>query len=328
MRITVTRNETLLILLCAVFLIANVFMVSPLTEHLKSDVRYTASEQETLQKSALAALVRELRMGVGDILWLKTDEYIHSGVMYREMTPEEILREEKKSDTHEHAENHVHEHEEGDARDNFNLGKAMGYDEEHAHQVKTVIPGERKDFRGFLGEFERAVKPYSPTHVPHKEMEEMIPWYRLITYANPHHVRAYTVGAYFIYAYGNQPDAALQFLEEGEHNNPDSPKIKEALGRMYLYKFDKPAKAIPYYRDSVRLFEEKSMRTSLSDEEQELHRNAYVSMVLSYIELDKPEKALDMYRRVKRLYPDDQPVRDLASRMREIKKRLSSPPRE
>ncbi len=320
-----TFGEKILLLICILFLVGNGFLLR-LIESSKEDIDdagYSPQEVTVLQESALQRIFQEIRLTVGDILWLKTDEYIHSGVIYRKMTPEEMLREqaldltspgEENDDYHEE-----HEHDEV-------LHKSLGYGENHHKEVIAIIPHKDVDFRGFLGKIERAVKPYAPHHVPHKELKELIPWYRLMTLANPHHERAYLVGAYFIYTYGKRPEEAIEFLKEGEQNNPKNPEIKEAIGRFLFYKLNKPQEAIPYYKEAILLFRKEARRRQLADDEHESYRNAYVNLVMIYIKLKDLENAERYYEEVKGLYPNDAPVKNLVPNLRRLRKDLSFTP--
>ncbi|MCD6384182.1 hypothetical protein J7M23_00240 [Candidatus Sumerlaeota bacterium] len=321
-----TNNEKFALCLSGLFLIASGLLFRVIEPQVSVQASYTPQDIRPVQQSALARIFQEFRLTVGDILWLKTDEYIHSGVIYRSMTPEEILRQEalKRRESGKE-ENHHHEHSHGEGEDeHFSLNKVMGYGAHHHEHVIPVIPHKDVDFRGILGDIERAVKPYTPTHIPHKGLNELIPWYRLMTLANPHHIRGYVVGAYFIYTYGKRPKEALKFLQEGERNNPQSPEIKEALGRFYFYKFHQPAKAIPYYKEAIALYNRKMKSRKLTEDEQELHRNAYVSLVMAYIQLKDLKNAEKYFAQVNALYPGDRPVRDVIPHLKKLRKELRS----
>lgn len=327
---SLTNNEKFALFLSIVFLIGGVVLFRVIEPQVSIQASYTPEDIRSVQESALARIFQEFRLTVGDILWLKTDEYIHSGVVYRSMTPEEILRQAalekaKAGKETEHNHTHTESHSEGE-EEHFSLSKAMGYDEHHHEHVIPVIPHKDVDFRGILGDIERAVKPYSATHIPHKGLQELIPWYRLMTLANPHHIRGYIVGAYFIYTYGKRPNEALKFLLEGEKNNPDSPEIKEALGRFYFYKFHQPEKAIPYFKKAIALYNKKMRSGKLTEEEQETHRNAYVSLVMAYIQLKDLKNAEHYFKQVNTLYSGERPVRDLVPHLNKLRKELRSIP--
>jgi tetratricopeptide (TPR) repeat protein len=144
-----------------------------------------------------------------------------------------------------------------------------------------------------LGDIEREIRPYSATHVEHEGLEEVIPWYRLLTYINPQHTRGYVVGSYVIATHGDNPEKALEFLKEGERNNPQSPEIQEALGRLYFFKLHRYNEAIPHFQKAISLLKAKS---PLTEDEEELLLNAYRSLTLIYgekRELKKMAAVLD-----------------------------------
>src|SRR5690606_41174555 len=96
-------------------------------------------------------------------------------------------------------------------------------DHDHAEDdhtnVNAVIRTANKDFRGFIGKMERQVKPWRDPSKPHQHTAgtELLPWYRLATYSDPHNVRNYMVGAWWLKSLKTpeQEAEALRFLEEG-----------------------------------------------------------------------------------------------------------------
>ncbi len=107
------------------------------------------------------------------------------------------------------------------------------------HQgMPTVIRAAKDDFRGFLGDLERAVKPYQDASAPHHHTAgtELLPWYRLMALADPHNVRAYVVASMWLSQAGKW-DEAEAFLLEGIQANPDNPerfRLHVALATLYV----------------------------------------------------------------------------------------------
>jgi tetratricopeptide (TPR) repeat protein len=166
----------------------------------------------------------EVRRLAAQFLWLKSDAVHHAGIEERVGEPE------KKA-----------------SADRFlPLRADRGEDGlDHGHDpASLVIPSAKEDFRGVIGDLERAVKPYvdAQGRMYHKDLDQTIPYYRLLTWADPHFVQGYLVGASFICRAGKHVDRALEFLHEGERNNPGSFEIQTELGHFYLvYRRDYPA---------------------------------------------------------------------------------------
>lgn len=111
----------------------------------------------------------------------------------------------------------------------------------------TLIRTRDRDFRGFIGELERRVKPWRDPSDPHKHTAgtELLPWYRLATLTDPHNVRCYMIGAWWLknLPKGPQPEEALAFLEEGIANNPQAFQLP--LMQSYLHsQLKRPEKAM------------------------------------------------------------------------------------
>ncbi len=156
--------------------------------------------------SALARMLGEFRTSMGDILFLKTERYLHNGVAYSL---------------------HLNENELANASDN-----AGATDDSEA---ESIIPSEEKDFRGFVGDLHRAVKPYQDADVPHAHTDgaELLPWYRVMTLADPYNVRAYSVGAWWLKS--KNPEEGMKFIEEGIEKNPDAFQLYLMKGKLLEY---------------------------------------------------------------------------------------------
>lgn len=158
-------------------------------------------------KSSLALALGEFRTSVSDMLFIKTERYLHGGVAYVPHLTEKL-----------------------------NTVQSGGTDEEtfgHENNQQTVIPRPDDDYRGWIGSMHREIKPWIDPGLPHKHAdgEELIPWFRMMTLSDPHYVRGYTTGAYWLK--GKDPAASLEFLNEGIQHNPDAFQIY--LCRAFLY---------------------------------------------------------------------------------------------
>lgn len=166
-----------------------------------------ASTEELTKRnsSAIAMILGEFRASLSDFMFIKTERYLDSGVAYA---------------PHVDLEEMAHEHEAHE-----------GLDEHEHEEVPTVIRMKADDFRGFLGDLERTIKPYRDPNLPHDHTsgEELLPWYRMMTLANPRQVRPYLIGAMWL-SQERRLDQAIEFLQEGIAKNGENPQ----LFRLYV----------------------------------------------------------------------------------------------
>jgi len=170
----------------------------------------TPEEMEKRNSNAFAVILGEVRASAADLMFIKTERYLHSGVAYQPHLDVDQMAE---------------------------TGQIEDRGAE-AHDVQTVIRGAAGDFRGFLGDLERAVKPYRDPSVSHEHTtgEELLPWYRLMTLADPRYVRAYMIGAMWLTQQGKWAQAH-DFLKEGiaaNQNNPELFRLYVSLALLYI----------------------------------------------------------------------------------------------
>ena len=214
--------------------------------------------------SAIATLMGELRTSMSDMLFIKTQLYLHSGVAYVPHHEAQLLSVEEMAevDPHHHAHTHDHEHDVCCPHHHPAAGE-HGDDGAHHHchvGEDTVIPPPSQDFRGFIGRLHRQVKPWRDPSRPHLHTDgtELLPWFRIMTITDPHYVMGYTVGGWSVSHHDES--AALAFLEEGIRNNPESFQIRLARGFIHLraLRLDPRnrgllEKVLSDFRDAVRL---------------------------------------------------------------------------
>jgi hypothetical protein len=178
-------------------------------EVIVSDATYQPSEIEAAKESIALSLMGQLQMSVGDLMWLKSMEYLHVGMVQRMPTKGE--------------------EEDGFMRHDA-IGTAVGMG--HAEGVNMVLDKNR-DWRGLLGEIHRNVTCYQEGHV-HDDPKEIIPWYQLAVRLNPRLERLYTLGAFYLTDFAGDPAEAKDLLVAGLKANPDSFEVKAALGRLFF----------------------------------------------------------------------------------------------
>lgn len=170
--------------------------------------------------SAVGLLMGELREAVAELMYVKTERYLHAGVGYISAA---------------HQQPTVHADDDADARDDPSHGHH--HDEPHLgcrDGTPTIIRNPNRDFRGYVGVFHRAVQPWHDpsVHVKHTDAAEILPWYRLMTLTDPHYVRGYVTGGWWLKS--RDPEQALKFLEEGIRKNPNAFQIYLVRGQVLI----------------------------------------------------------------------------------------------
>jgi len=228
--------------------------------------------------SAIAVVLGELRSSMSDLMYIKTERYLDQGIAYYPHLDMKAMESQGQVvATKEAAEPHQadstgtgvetpapdiqppvlrpHEHE----HDHAHEGESEEEHEAHAHEgegyTKTVIRDATDDFRGFIGYLERNVKPWRDPRLPHQHTEgtELLPWFRLQTLSDPHNVRSYLIGSWWLKAKGDtQVLEALAFVEEGIRNNPDAFQLHLMKGSI-LFKLNRREEAAAAYEKAVDL---------------------------------------------------------------------------
>lgn len=245
----------------------------------------TPKMQERVDKSATASLFGQFRSSIADFLWLKVDKYMHNGVELRGLTETE----EKKADTV------LAKTDEKDVAGGF---------AQHAEET-TVVPSAKNDWRGILGDVERAIQPYQDmSNHTHRDPKEALPLYRLMTTANPNFIPGYVYGAAMIGRDESKYPEAMAFLREGESNNPNSIEIKTEIGMMYVGKLREFSEGAPSLTQAVAIASRRDP-TTLTEDEKEAWQNAYRWLVLSYRYQGERKKTHEAAVAGLKQFPDD-----------------------
>lgn len=178
-------------------------------------------EQERSQRnhSALALMLGEFRTSISDMMFVKTERYLHGGIGFVGNCEATELSSERMVEGVG-----AHQHEAGESND-----------EHHEHEaMQTLIPAAEHDFRGFVGWLHREVKPWQDPAKPHIHADgrELLPWFRLMTVNDPHYVRGYVAGGFWLQRQGIDP--ALVFINEGIQNNPLAFQLYVSRGFLLL----------------------------------------------------------------------------------------------
>ena len=169
--------------------------------------------------SAVGIMLGEFRTSFSDILVIKTERYLHSGVGY-------VAHSQGESQGVQSQMENLDAHQEDVGVTHENAGDG--------HEAQTLIRAPGADFRGLIGELEREVKPFNDasTHAMHTDGKQILPWFRLATLSDGQHIRAYTIGAYWLGNFDRKEAEA--FLKEGLETNPEAYQLHLVLGFNYL----------------------------------------------------------------------------------------------
>lgn len=248
----------------------------------------TMAQRKARNASAFAIMVGEFRTSMGDLLFIKTERYLDKGVAYEPHIDADALAKTGRTEhdpegdaimaetlggariqealshaSEEMAKTDTHDEHDHDDHDHDHEGHDHEGHDDHSHDeesvVATLIRTGDQDFRGFIGNLERQVKPWRDPKEPHqhaegKELTELLPWYRLATLSDPHNVRNYMIGAWWLKTLKTpeQQKEALAFLEEGIAANPEAYELY--LMRGYVLKdMEDTEKAIAQFKKSADL---------------------------------------------------------------------------
>lgn len=195
----------------------------------------TSADLEARNENAFAQIFGEMRATAADLMFIKTERYFHSGVGYKphmdmnkmattgERAAKQPQREDKEHEGHEDA--HQGELPEMEAAGHHQHDEHCEHGDTHPGGVPTLIRTAADDFRGFLGHLERETQPYRDPRLNHHVTtgDELLPWYRLMTFSDPHNLRGYMIGTMLLMQ-AKKTDEALSFIQEGIEKNRDNPQ--------------------------------------------------------------------------------------------------------
>lgn len=182
-------------------------------------------DEERLRRnsSAIATMIGEFRTSMSDILFIKTERYLHAGVAYVPHSDEAVMTAEQLSEE-------VDEHQ-----DELGLPDDSELDIDASHAgTPTLIPTATQDFRGFIGWLHREVKPWrDPARVHiHTDGRELLPWFRVMALVDPQHVRGFVAGGFWLQA--EDLNLAIDFINEGLSHNPEAFQLYVSRGFLMM----------------------------------------------------------------------------------------------
>lgn len=255
----------------------------------------TTEAQERINTSPFAVIMGEFRASMADLMWIKTERYLHRGVSFAAHLEESELAHEDHEVVNEHGDVHTPEHD----------------------GMAALIPSAEHDYRWFIGELHREIHPWQGPEAPHVHTrgDELLPWYRLLTYSNPHHWRGYMIGSWWLSKQDGGEAAALReglsFLEEGIANNPEKFQLLVARGRL-LIKLERAEEALGSFVAAAELGAKvrpeggKAQPPAWTDSDEEEYWAAVrYPAIIAWQLLDDPKRAEELIGWGLRLLPGD-----------------------
>lgn len=151
---------------------------------------------------------------VGDLLFLKADSYFHGGV-------ERVFEESQES-----------------------------------HQKEGIVEDDSEVHSGhkdWIARINAQVRSHKHYHLSKAEQQEMLPFFRVATVLDPHHIEAILTTAYWLDTQLGKTDEAIEVLKTGMQNNPTVWQIPSDLGDIYLKKKEDPVLAEQCYSHALTL---------------------------------------------------------------------------
>jgi hypothetical protein len=189
-----------------------------------------AEAREQRNHSSIAVILGEFRANFSDLMFVKTERYLHSGIGYRPHLDTELMQatgdiQDRGSQTAPGDVDQKIASPEMLETAGLRPGEVMIAEAEDQEEfVPTIIRTRENDFRGFLGDLEREIKPWRDPSLPHIHTAgtELLPWFRLATLGNPQNERAYVIGTWWLRTMQTEAQLreGLRFIEEGVANNP------------------------------------------------------------------------------------------------------------
>jgi len=193
------HTRALIVIIIACFIVLQLFGGRVRTmahdQRRTSESGLTDFELRKRNENAFARILGEFRTSAADMMFMKTELYLHGGMAWvPHLDAGAMIRE-------------------GAVIDDTSIN------------ITSMIPPREQDFRGFIGDLERSVKPFDLEHI-HERKDELLPWYRLMTTMDPHYMRGYRLGALWLIESSNHRrwDEALNFINEGLSFNDGHPE--------------------------------------------------------------------------------------------------------
>jgi tetratricopeptide (TPR) repeat protein len=159
-----------------------------------------------------------MRSLVGDWAFMKAEEYHHRGLPFMSTL-------------------------------SYHHGESTLMADVHGAEMEEHPQAEEEKRNDLFSRIYRSVKVTEDSHLAPSEEKEVLPWFYSEVLLNPHDIRGYVLGGYWLERMGRYSES-LKFLNEGDKNNPNSAQILTSIGRAYFH--DKKIKEAIMYLEHAR----------------------------------------------------------------------------
>ncbi len=171
-----------------------------------------------------------------------------------------------------------------------------------AEHIKKKALGDH-----FFRKLEKRISPSSHVHVKDINVQEIMPWLRLATAADPHNIQAYLVAAFWLRTRVNRPDLALKILKEAQWNNPMNAEIQFAKARIYISQKEL-SRARSTLNAAIAFMKAKKMKSGTQDKYLKARIHSYRA-ILNEIAGNTRQAARD-FEKVLALFPEREQLRN------------------
>ena len=256
---------------------------------------------EAQDTHAAASLLGQFRTSLSSWMYFHADLYLHNGV---EMRP-------------------LSDAEKATGMRGVGGSEKEGEELHDDSAIVTVIPAPERDFRGILGDVERATSAYKDMRGhKHNDPKTALPLFRLMTMLDPQFVAGWTTGAMVISREHGEAGArkALDFLGNGLRENPKSVAILGAIGQLHLTRFQKIdpdgtihrdlSAARPWYVRALAVTWQNRARLSPEERDAALENARFAA----FLERDAGDRARlrEVLTQAREIFPDDPILRNIA----------------
>lgn len=166
-----------------------------------------------------------------------------------------------------------------------------------AHEHEEEHHGAAAAKQDLFSKVYASVRLTADEHLTASEEKEVLPWFYTAAAFDPHSIKAYLLGGYWLERLGKNAEA-LKFMKEGEKNNPDCAQILMSIGDLYYLenKFDP---AIGYLERARALWKEGRLPNIVSGDDKYKETDRFTTYNLLgdiYEKKNDYEKALAVYK--------------------------------
>jgi hypothetical protein len=188
----------------------------------------------------------ELRRSLAILTWAEAQTYFHGGF---DLTRFSVAPDADAPGSHAHDDEHSDEDDHPAAHDQAGVHEDAHDHHDHDDHADDAEIKREEDLRVHTPEeiakirsvFEHpflrrsTLRPYVFDHAHGEEgPKRMMPFYWFTTLFDPHFIRAYTNGAYWLAMKFGQPEQALKYLDTGLSHNPRAASLYAMRGHIYF----------------------------------------------------------------------------------------------